>query len=127
MKTENSQQVQPANQMNDDIVPLREFTRAMLDIYRRALTETGYHASFFLNMVNEKGGYQTAMTLIHSSQPSDGYTALWERQRLDLTVEALLLRPQWHDLFTENDRRAAHRRLTSYEFQFPADAWHPPA
>ena len=111
--------------MSNDNIRQREFTGAMLDIYRRALTETGYRASLFLNMVNDQGGYQAAMTLIHSTQPSDGYTALWERQRLDLTVEALILRPQWHDLFTDDDRRAAYCRLTSYEFQFPTDTWLP--
>ena len=122
-----NQQVQPENQMSDDIIRQREFTGAMLDIYRRALTEAHYRASHFCNMVYEQGGHQAAMTLIHSAQPSDGYTALWKLKRLDLTVEALLLRPHWHDLFTDDDRRAAYRRLTSYEFQFPADSWHPPA
>lgn len=113
--------------MSEKIIRQREFTGAMLEIYRRTLTETGYRASLFFNMINEQGGYQTAMTLIHSSQPSDGYTALWQRRRLDLTVEALVLRPQWHSMFTDDDRRAAHRRLVDYEYEFPADSWRPPA
>jgi hypothetical protein len=111
--------------MNDDNVRQHEFTEAMLDIYRRALAEAGYRASIFLNMVIERGGYQAARALIRSSKPSDGYTALWQRGRLDLTVEALVLRPQWHDIFTDDDRKVAHARLTEYEFQFPPDSWHP--
>ena len=112
-------------QMSDDIIRQRAFTGAMLDVYRRALQEADYRASLFLNMVNEQGGHQTAMTLIHTTQPSDGYTALWERKRLDLTVEAVILRPEWHDLFTDADRLAAYRRLQRYEFQLPPDSWRP--
>jgi len=47
-------------------------------------------------------------------RPSDGYTALYERGRLDLTVEALVLRPDWDDLFTAEDRDLARQRLTDY-------------
>ena len=78
-------------------------------------------------MVIERGGYQAAITLIHSPKPSDGYTALRARGYLDLTVEALVLRPQWQDIFTDEDRLAAYRRLEQYQFQFPADSWQPPA
>jgi dTDP-4-dehydrorhamnose reductase len=104
---------------------LREFTGAMLDIYRRALTEARYRAAIFFNMINDQGGYEAAMTLIHAAKPSDGYTALWERHRLDLTVEALILRPEWGDIFTDEDRLAAYKRLESYHFSFPSDSWHP--
>jgi hypothetical protein len=29
------------------------------------------------------------------------YSALWERGRLDLTVEALILKGEWKELFTD--------------------------
>ena len=34
---------------------------------------------------------------------SDGYTALWDRQRLDLTVEAVILDPKWRPLFSSEE------------------------
>jgi hypothetical protein len=98
----------------------KRFTEAMVDIYRRALRELDYRASRFLQMVTEHGGYETAMTLIHAPQPSEGYTALWERHRLDLTVEAVILLPEWHDLFTDDDRRVARARLEQYDYDFGA-------
>jgi hypothetical protein len=52
---------------------------------------------------------------------------LWERQRLDLTVEAVLLQPEWHHLFSECDRTAAYRRLERFHYHFPADSWRPEA
>lgn len=112
--------------MNEDDPRHKAFTGAMLHIYKRALKEAGYRASKFLDMVNEHGGYQAASILIHASLPSDGYTALWMRKRLDLTVEALILRPQWHDIFTEEDRTKAYERLKGYRFNFGADYWMPP-
>lgn len=92
------------------------FHEAMVDIYRRAKSEAGYTATYFLSMVSERGGYETALYLIHTDRPSDGYTALYERGRLDLTVEALVLRPDWDDLFTAEDRDVARKRLINYGF-----------
>ena len=70
----------------------REFDTAMMNIYRRALVESGYNATRFLHMLYENRGLETARILLHSSNVSDGYTALWKRSRLDLTVEALICR-----------------------------------
>ncbi len=72
----------------------REFDLAMRGIYRRAKLVANYTATRFLRMLDENGGLETAKTLIHSKQVSDGYTALWERNRLDLTVEYLILNPE---------------------------------
>lgn len=96
----------------------QQFDEAMLDIYRRARDEAGYHATRFFRMLNEQGGLGTARTLLHAANVSDGYTALWERQRLDLTVEAVILGTQWAPLFTDEEREVARRRLEAYGFNF---------
>lgn len=88
----------------------------MLDIYRRAKSEAGYNATRFLSMVSEQGGYEAARTLLHAAKVSDGYTALWHRKRLDLTVEALILKSEWRDLFSNAERDIARRRLIDYEY-----------
>jgi hypothetical protein len=100
----------------DDIQ--KEFTGAMLDIYRSVVKETGYRPTYFLQMVTETSGYEAAMHLIHAGKPSDGYTELHSRKRLDLTVEVLVLRPRWTVLFTDDDRAKARKRLEDYEFDF---------
>ncbi len=94
----------------------KRFNEALLDVYRRAKAEAGYNATRFLGMVSEMGGYETARTLIHASTVSEGYTALWERGRLDLTVEAVILQPQWRDLFSQLERDIARRRLIEYGY-----------
>jgi hypothetical protein len=70
-------------------------------------------------MVSEHGGYETARILLHARTVSEGYTALWERGRLDLTVEAIILGPDWRDLFAELEREIARRRLAEYGYEFP--------
>uniref|UniRef100_C6E129 Uncharacterized protein n=1 Tax=Geobacter sp. (strain M21) TaxID=443144 RepID=C6E129_GEOSM len=94
----------------------RRFDAAMMDIYHRALNEVNYRAARFHQMLCDHGGYGTAQLLLHSSHVSEGYTALWERKRLDLTVEALILRPEWHELFTDEERAKAKQRLVDYGY-----------
>ena len=67
--------------------PEIEFHEAMLDIYRKAKSEARYNAQRFLQMVVDHGGPEAARMLIDSRTVSDGYTASYERGRLDLTVE----------------------------------------
>jgi hypothetical protein len=68
----------------------QQFTQAMFDIYRRAKTEAGYNATIFLQMISDRGGVDTAKRLIGASRPSDGYTHLYERGHLKLTLEAVV-------------------------------------
>ena len=83
---------------------LHGFDEAIHDIYRRALSEANYHASRFLEMLYAHRGLETARILLHAPKVSDGYTALWERGRLDLTVEAVINdNPKWHPLFTDEE------------------------
>lgn len=95
----------------------KEFDEAMMDIFRRADAEAGYKATRFLQMLNEHRGLATAQLLLHSSNVSDGYTALWERKRLDLTVEALILQSKWSELFDDDERELARKRLEQYGFE----------
>jgi hypothetical protein len=94
----------------------KQFNEAMLDVYRRAKAEAGYNAARFLGMITEMGGYETARTLLHSQTVSEGYIALWERARLDLTVEAVILQHEWRGLFSELEHEIARRRLAEYGY-----------
>lgn len=90
----------------------RDFHRAMVAICETARRDLGYNATRFLQMISEHGGLAAASQLIWSDKPSEGFTALWSHQRLDLTVEALVLRDDFAALFTEPIVRG------------PAIAWH---
>ncbi|MFB3886122.1 MAG: hypothetical protein ACE144_12915 [Thermodesulfobacteriota bacterium] len=98
-----------AESTNRDIE--RQFDRAMTSIYERALIECGYKATRFLQMIQEDGGFHTAKTLLHTPGLQDGFQALWEHGRLDLTMEALILRSPWNKLFTDDEKEIARKRL----------------
>jgi len=94
-----------------------QFTEAMFDVYRRAKTEAKYNATVFLQMLTDNGGMRTAKTLINAAKPSDGYTELYLRKRLDLTVEAVVLEdPRWHPLFVSEELEKAKKRLEDYGY-----------
>ena len=92
------------------------FHDAMLQIYHDA-AELGYRPSYFLKMVQTKGGLQTAKDLIEAEAPSSGFTRLWELDRLDISVEAIALRPEFRTLFTDEQMTRAERRLAEYDYK----------
>ena len=87
------------------------FHEAMLAAYRDAKAECNYNATYFLQMVNELGGRAAAKQLLSKPGFSDGLTTLWERGRLDISMEALVLQEQWQSLFIEGEIRVARMRL----------------
>ena len=93
------------------------FHESMLDIYKRAKKEAGYNATRYLQLLDQHKGLKTAKILIDAPKVSDGYTALWERQRLDLTVEALIFdNPEYHELFTDKELCTVKQRLVQYQY-----------
>jgi hypothetical protein len=52
---------------------------------------------------------------------SAGFTELWKRRRLDLTVEAIVLTPRYAALFEESERESAQHRLSRPITRSPAD------
>ena len=99
-----------------------EFHEAMLNIYRQAKSEAKYNAQRFLQMVVDHGGLEAARMLIHADNVSDGYTALWERGRLDLTVEAMIVEsPKFHSLFSDDEMKICSNRLSDYRYETKSD------
>ncbi|WP_199733531.1 AAA domain-containing protein [Micromonospora sp. BL4] len=87
------------------------FHAAMVKTYERARDEANYNAGLLLRMVTAKGGLATARQLLANPAVSDGFTALWERGRMDLTAEAVVLHPQFRSLFTAEELAVASSRV----------------
>ena len=94
----------------------QRFHQAMIEVYKEAKSKLGYNATRFLQMVTEHGGVEAARRLINASEPSEGYGRLFELGRLDLTVEAYALRPEWAALFSPKELELARRRLREYGY-----------
>ena len=87
-----------------------EFHRAMIRIYQVA-KDFDYFATRFRVMVEQHGGVETARRLLSAGNAQEGLTRLWELNRLDLSVEYHLLNPRFQELFDDNIKEEAARRL----------------
>lgn len=100
--------------MTDDLE--KAFHEAMLNIYDLGLSKYGYRANRFLPMVREQGGVLTAKQLLNAPGYHEGLTKLWELGGLEISMEALVLEPQWASLFTEEELQIARNRLEDLGF-----------
>ncbi|TJX13003.1 hypothetical protein E9840_11275 [Tissierella creatinini] len=89
----------------------------MVNIYVTAKRELKYNATRFLQLVNEVGGLNAAKTLLAKDGGSSGFVELWEHGRLDLSMEAHVLKPEYNELFTENERKICKERLEQYGYK----------
>ncbi|HEY8455428.1 MAG TPA: DUF262 domain-containing protein [Actinopolymorphaceae bacterium] len=105
-----------------DASPRAAFERAMRAVYERARDEAGYNPTYFLGMLAEYGGLATARKLLRTPTVSDGFAALWERGRLDLTVEAIVIQPQFAELFDDDEIEVARRRLEQFGYTLSPNA-----
>ena len=88
-----------------------KFHDAMINVYLSALKECNYRAKAFLTMVVEMGGLRAAKKLLASDTMQSGLYELFECGRLDLTVEDLVRREEYRELFEPEELAEAKRRL----------------
>ena len=99
-----------------------EFHEEMLNIYERAKRECGYNATRFLQSVREIGGLAAARQWLAQAKPQEGLFRLWEIGRLDISMEALVLRKQFRELFTEGELSSARKRLRDLNYIVSEDS-----
>ena len=95
-----------------------EFDEEMRDTYRRA-SEHGYRPTYFLQMIEAHGGVGAAKRLFATRDHQSGLTKLWELGLLSISAEAFVLQERWQSLFTDDERRTARERLSSYGYECP--------
>jgi hypothetical protein len=90
----------------------------MIEIERRAREEAGFTGHALRQMIHRIGGYRTAKRLLCPDPHGvihDGLVDLFARGRVDLSVEALVVRPEWAELF-KAEQKEAHRRLAMCDY-----------
>lgn len=87
-----------------------DFDWEMHHIYEVA-KQHDYVAHYFLQMLEEHGGVETAKRLLRADQPQSGLYKLWELKLLDSSTEALVLKERYRSLFTDVEITEARRRL----------------
>lgn len=89
----------------------------MVNIYNEASLQCNYKPIRFLQMLNSKGPVITAKELIRKHGVTYDFNRLWECGRLDLSLEALLLKDKYKVLFTEEEIEICKNRLKEYEYK----------
>ena len=70
-----------------------------------------YNPTRFLQMLERSGPVNTAVDLVMAPTYHEGFTKLWELGRLDLTVEAIILREPFNKLFSQQVLSTARSKL----------------
>jgi hypothetical protein len=76
-----------------------------------AARKRGYVPTYFLQMLGELKGRETAKRLLATSEPQTGLFELWNLGLLHESMEAVVLQDKFKDLFTDDELAEAHRRL----------------
>jgi hypothetical protein len=76
-----------------------------------AMVRAGYRPTIFQRLVAERGSVGAARQLLAASTLSDGFRWLWEHRMLQHSVENAVLDEAFADLFSEDEKDVARRRL----------------
>jgi 5-methylcytosine-specific restriction protein A len=96
-------------------IKLTSFLRAKAAEAERAIR---YRPNFFLGMLENDGGHLTVIKLLSATGVSEGFKKLWENQRLDLSVEALVVESEWRSAFDPILIARAEKRLSDVGYRF---------
>ena len=96
--------------MSETLDLTRRFEDRMRKTYACAKS-LGYDAKAFAGMVAEHGWLDATKILLRPGPPQAGFETLWRLDRLDLTVESIVLEDEWRELFADEELAVARQRL----------------
>lgn len=95
-----------------------KFHEKTLEVYELGKKLCGYNAVRFLQKVRRVGGLVAAKDWLNpknkNKPPTDGFMKLVNSGRLDISLESLVLRSPWNQLFTTEELSVAEVRLRKY-------------
>jgi len=90
----------------------KKFSAQVTALTEKARNEAKYNSARHAAMLSNHGGLETARMLLRAETPGEFFKALWQRKRLDLSIEALVIEhPIYHPLFTDSEIATARSRL----------------
>ena len=94
-----------------------QFHERCLNLADAVSAARGAYPGYFSRGLEQDGAVATAERLVLAQRPSVTFLELAVMKRLDLTVEAIIQDPQWSELFSEEIRQTARRRLESFGWE----------
>ena len=102
--------------MNIETNKKLSFHNDIINLYKKISKDLKYKPTKLLDMINKYGGYEAAIKYITSESNTFDFTVLWENERLDLSVEALITNPKHRELFPEEILSFCDKKLKDYNF-----------
>ncbi|MCY4030578.1 MAG: hypothetical protein OXF05_00505 [Hyphomicrobiales bacterium] len=93
----------------------KRFEKEMHQVYKN-VTKIHHPPTYLLRLIDDNGGFAAAVILLEKSEPSQTFFTLWELNRLDLSVETLVLKEPWRQLFEQRHLDEAERRLKDLNY-----------
>ncbi|HEY5273255.1 MAG TPA: hypothetical protein VIJ34_08485 [Acidimicrobiales bacterium] len=107
-----SEVVSPTPSEPSDAELLRRLRRTVNETY-----ETLGHMGFGdREGLDEYGAVAMTHRHLKSKFASGSFTRLWEMGRLEISVEAIVLRPEFRELYSEDELKVARERLSNKGF-----------
>ncbi|MBD7914667.1 hypothetical protein H9660_05865 [Clostridium sp. Sa3CUN1] len=89
----------------------------MMKIYRETDAQCNFKAAGFFQMIQTEGAITTAKEIINNSEVTEGFIKLAECNRLDLSLEALVIQDKYKELFTPKERKICINRLKKHGYK----------
>ncbi len=99
------------NKFNDEVIVAVE-----------EIKKIGYVPTRFIQMLQQQGNnaYEVVQRLV-AKDASSGLEKLWEKGRLDLSMEALMVKPEYRELFPEEILNICNKKLKKYGYRIKGE------
>ena len=93
---------------------LRAFDGATRELVK-AISDQVYRPTYFIQLMAADGAFAAACQVVSSSKLPDGFQRLLQENKPELTIEHLVTRPEWAELFEPEILEAARRRFAMFQ------------
>jgi hypothetical protein len=75
------------------------------------MKKINYNPQYLKNMMRKEGVLKAVKSLVTTASISDGLKRLKRQNALHLSLESIILEPEWENLLTDNERKIAKEKI----------------
>ena len=94
----------------------KSFHQDIINLYKMINKIVKYKPTRLMDFINKYGGYEAAVKYITTESNVQDFAVLWECERLDLSVEALITNEKYRSIFSEDVLAYCDRKLKEYSY-----------
>ncbi|MEF9960727.1 MAG: hypothetical protein RR448_09785 [Niameybacter sp.] len=94
----------------------KQFEQELIKNCELAQKECGYTSTRFLQTIEKFGGVKTAQEILRKGRLSDGFEKLQQAGRIELTMEASMIKRPYAELFTDDEVNTCYEVLCEHGY-----------